>query len=130
MICNWQQMWMTAVYRDLAMVYTNENWFVILLSRVYFRDLVTEIHYFSLLNSNNSAQLRTLLVMYIFYLRTLFAMCVFSNLRINFIWTKVFKTLSGSMCNCSWDGSCPTGGLCNLPLQGPHTMGERSKSWP
>ena len=41
------------------MVYTNENWFVILLSQVYFEDLVTEIHYFSPLNDNISAQRRT-----------------------------------------------------------------------
>ena len=45
--------------KDLAMVYTNENWFVILLSRVYFGDLVTERYYFSPLNSKYSAQLRT-----------------------------------------------------------------------
>ena len=40
------------------MVYTNENWFVILLSRVYFGDLVTEIYYFSPLNGKYAAQLR------------------------------------------------------------------------
>ena len=44
---------------DLAMVCTNENWFVIHLSRVYFGDLVSEIHYFSPLNGNITAQLRT-----------------------------------------------------------------------
>ena len=36
-------------------MYKNENWFVILLSRVYFGDLVTKIHYFSMLNGNISA---------------------------------------------------------------------------
>ena len=39
------------LYKDLAMVFTNENWFVILLSGVYFGDLVTEIFYFSPQNS-------------------------------------------------------------------------------
>ena len=48
-----------SIYRDLAFMYTNENWFVILLSKVYFGDLVTEIHYLSPLNDNISAQLRT-----------------------------------------------------------------------
>ena len=31
-------------------MYTNGNWFVILMSRVYFKDCVTEIHCFNLLN--------------------------------------------------------------------------------
>ena len=47
------------INRDLATVYTKEKWFLILLSQVYFGDLVTEIYYVSPLNSNNSAQLRT-----------------------------------------------------------------------
>ena len=38
----------------------NENWFVILLSHVHFGDWVTEIWHFSLLKTNNRAQLRTL----------------------------------------------------------------------
>ena len=40
----------------------NGNWFVILMSRVYFGDWVTEIHYFSLLNeilAHNSEQGRS-----------------------------------------------------------------------
>ena len=48
-----------SIYWDLAFMYTNENWFVILLSQVYFGDLVTEIRYLSPLNDNISAQLRT-----------------------------------------------------------------------
>ena len=40
-------------------MYTDENWFVILLSHVYFGDWVTKIRHFSLLKTNNSAQLRT-----------------------------------------------------------------------
>ena len=40
------------------MVYKNENW-LILLSRVHFGDLVTEMYYFNLLNGKYSAQLRT-----------------------------------------------------------------------
>ena len=44
-------------YRDL---YTNENWFVILLSRVYFAVWVTQIRQFSPLKTNNRAQLRTI----------------------------------------------------------------------
>ena len=50
--------WYT-IYRDLTTVYTNENWFVILLSHVYFGDWVTKIRHFSPLKTNNSAQLRT-----------------------------------------------------------------------
>ena len=49
----------SSIYRDLGMVYTNDNWFVILLSHVYFRDWVTKIWHFSLLKTNNSLQLRT-----------------------------------------------------------------------
>ena len=41
-------------------MYTNDNWFVILLSRVYFGDRVTELRHFSPLKTNNSAQLRTM----------------------------------------------------------------------
>ena len=40
-------------------MYTNGNWFAILMSRVYFGDWVTEIHYFSPLNdilAHNSEQ--------------------------------------------------------------------------
>ena len=48
-----------SIYMDLTTVYTNENWFVILLSCVYFGDLATVICHFSLLKTNNSAQLRT-----------------------------------------------------------------------
>ena len=47
--------------RDLTTVYTNENWFLILLSHVHFGDWVTEIWHFSPLKTNNSAQLRTTL---------------------------------------------------------------------
>ena len=36
--------------RDLAVVYTNGNWFVILMSRAYFGDWVIEIHCYSPLN--------------------------------------------------------------------------------
>ena len=50
----------SSIYRDLATMYTNQNWFVILLSSVYFSDWVTEIRHFSPLKTNNSAQLRTL----------------------------------------------------------------------
>ena len=50
------------LHRDLAMVYTNENWYVILLSQIYFGDLVTKIYYFSPQNSKYSAQLRTISV--------------------------------------------------------------------
>ena len=49
-------------YRDLAIMYINENWFVIFLSRLYFGDLVTKIHYFSPLNGileHNSEHGRT-----------------------------------------------------------------------
>ena len=49
-------------------MYTNENWFEILLSCVYFGDLITEIRHFSLLKTNkiahNSKQL-CLLVLYL-----------------------------------------------------------------
>ena len=48
-----------SMYRDLTTVYTNDNWFVILLSHVYFRDWVTKIWHFSSLKLANSAQLRT-----------------------------------------------------------------------
>ena len=50
---------MSVIYRDLATTYTNENWFVILLSCVYFGDSVTEICHLCPLKTNNSAQLRT-----------------------------------------------------------------------
>ena len=40
-------------------MYSNENWFVILFSCVYFGDWVTKIYHFSPLKTNNSAQLRT-----------------------------------------------------------------------
>ena len=48
------------LYRDLPTIYTNENWFVIFLSRVYFGDWVTEIWHFSPPKTNNSAQLRAI----------------------------------------------------------------------
>ena len=41
-------------------MYTNGNWFVILMSHVYFGDLVTKICNFIPLKTNNSAQLRTI----------------------------------------------------------------------
>ena len=40
-------------------MYTNDNWYVILLSCVYFGNLVTKICHFSPLKNNNRAQLRT-----------------------------------------------------------------------
>ena len=43
----------TSIYRDLTTVYTNENWFVILLSRIYFSDWVTKIRHYSPLKTNN-----------------------------------------------------------------------------
>ena len=46
--------------RDLTTMYTNDNWFVILLSRVNFSDWVTEIWHFSPIKTNNSAQLGTM----------------------------------------------------------------------
>ena len=49
----------SSIYRDLTTVYTNENWFIILLSCVHFGDWVTEIWHFSPLKTNNSVQLRT-----------------------------------------------------------------------
>ena len=49
----------SSIYRDLTSVYTNDNKFVILLSRVYFGDWVTKICHFSPLKTNNSVQLRT-----------------------------------------------------------------------
>ena len=48
----------SSICRDLTTVYTNKNWFVILLSHVYFGDWVTKIRHLSLLKTNNSAQLR------------------------------------------------------------------------
>ena len=41
------------INRDLTSVYINDNWFVILLSCVYFGDWATEIRHFSLLKTNN-----------------------------------------------------------------------------
>ena len=48
----------SSIYRDLTTVYTNDNRFVILLSRVYFSNWVTEIQHSSPLKPNNSVQLR------------------------------------------------------------------------
>ena len=50
----------SSIYRDLTTVYTNDSWFVILLSCAYFGDWVTKICHFSPLKTNNSVQLRTL----------------------------------------------------------------------
>ena len=47
------------INRDLTTVYTYDNWFVILLSLVYFGDWVTKMQHFSPLKTRNSAQLKT-----------------------------------------------------------------------
>ena len=52
-----------SIHMDLKTVDTNDNWFVILLSCVNFRDWVTKICHFSLLKSNNRVQLRTVLIL-------------------------------------------------------------------
>ena len=52
-VCGWLE------YRDLTTGHTNENWFVILLSLVYFGDWVTKIWNFCPPKTNNNAQLRT-----------------------------------------------------------------------
>ena len=45
----------SSIYRDFATMYTKDNWFVILLSLVYFGNWVTEIRHFSLLEANEIA---------------------------------------------------------------------------
>ena len=84
------------------MVYTNENLFVIPLSRVYFRDLVSEIHYLSPLNSNNSAQLK---------IKSLASTkmgdnCIFGRKQVLFLRAKKknlkSKFLPQNCCECSW----------------------------
>ena len=47
---------------DWPTVYTNDNWFVILLSHVYFGDWVTEIWHFSPLKTNNSIPTQNILL--------------------------------------------------------------------
>ena len=49
----------SSIYRDLTTVYKNDNWFVILLSVVYFGDWVNKIYHLSPLKTNNSVQLTT-----------------------------------------------------------------------
>ena len=51
----------SSLYRDLTIVYTKENWFVILLGHVHIGNWVTKMHHSSQLNIN--AQLRTSLTM-------------------------------------------------------------------